>query len=141
MKYISKYSNNKEVSAAQFITELICEHKAKIEKRDLHFRFWLTSTYWTKFYKNQIATANKLLAKYDAKAIVSALNDSKAAKIYSLRAPHLLPIIEHHAKVQANIDNTPLKDVSRVDHTNYKSRTPIHKNNLLSKLDEETIGD
>lgn len=141
MKYISKYSNNKEVSAAQFITEIICEHKAKIEKRDLHFRFWLTSKYWTKFYKNQIAAANKLLSKYDAKAIVSALNDSKAGKIYSLRAPHLLPIIEHYAKVKADIDHKPLKDVSRVDHKNYQSRKPIHKNNLLSKLDEETIED
>ncbi len=141
MKYISKYSNNKEVSAAQFITELICEHKAKVEKRDLHFRFWVTSKYWTKFYKNQIATANKLLSKYDAKAIVSALNDSKAAKIYSLRAPHLLPIIEHYAKAQANIENKPLKDVARVDHKNYQSRKPINKNNLLSKLDEGTIED
>ena len=28
-KYISKYSNNKEVTAAQYITEIICEHYAQ----------------------------------------------------------------------------------------------------------------
>ena len=38
-KYISRYSNNKSVSEAQYITELICEKKAKLEKTDLHFRF------------------------------------------------------------------------------------------------------
>jgi len=32
-KYISKYSNNKFVSAAQYITEIICEHKAKKDKK------------------------------------------------------------------------------------------------------------
>ena len=39
MKYISKYSNGKEVSAAQYITELICENKAKQDKKDLHYKF------------------------------------------------------------------------------------------------------
>jgi len=39
-KYISKYSNGKQVSAAQYITELICENKARIEQKDLHYRFW-----------------------------------------------------------------------------------------------------
>ena len=38
--YPSRYSNGKTVSAAQYITELICEHKANIEKLDLHYKFW-----------------------------------------------------------------------------------------------------
>ena len=54
MKFISRYSNNKEVSAAQYIVELICEKKAKLEKKDLHYRFWLTKE-WEKYYKNQIS--------------------------------------------------------------------------------------
>ena len=40
-KYPSKYSNNKTVSAAQYITEIICEKKAKREGKDLHYIFWL----------------------------------------------------------------------------------------------------
>ena len=71
MKYISKYSNGKEVTAAQYITEIICEKKAKIDKVDLHFRFWTTKK-WDKFYRNQIGTANKLLEQYSDKAIIKA---------------------------------------------------------------------
>ena len=95
MTYPSRYSNGKTVSAAQYITELICEHKANIEKLDLHYKFW-TNKEWSKYYRDQIATANKLLKKYNPKAIIRALNDRKAEKIYSLRAPHLLAIIDHH---------------------------------------------
>jgi hypothetical protein len=36
-KYLSKYSNGKTVSAAQYITEIICENKAKRDKLDLHW--------------------------------------------------------------------------------------------------------
>ena len=46
--YISKYSNGKEVSDAQYITEIICEKKAKREKKDLHYRFWLNKE-WENF--------------------------------------------------------------------------------------------
>ena len=48
--YISKYSNGKKVSDAQYITEIICEHKAKRDKKDLHYRFWLNKE-WEKFFK------------------------------------------------------------------------------------------
>ena len=60
MKFISRYSNNKEVSAAQYIVELICEKKAKFKKKDLHYRFWVNKE-WSAYYRNQIATANKLV--------------------------------------------------------------------------------
>ena len=30
-----------KVSDAQYITEIICEHKAKRDRKDLHYRFWL----------------------------------------------------------------------------------------------------
>ena len=83
-KYPSRYSNGKLVSAAQYITEIICENKARIDKLDLHFRFW-TNKKWSRFYRDQIATANKLLKNFDSKAIVKALNDTAAKNIYSLR--------------------------------------------------------
>ena len=57
MKYPSRYSNEKFVSAAQYITEMICEKKAKIDKEDLHHRFW-TNKKWSSFFRNQIATAH-----------------------------------------------------------------------------------
>lgn len=92
-KYLSKYSNGKLVSAAQFISELVCERLAKKQKKDLHYRFWLSDE-WQKEYKGQIATANKLLKKYEAKFIIEALLSDVGKKIYSLRAPHLPDTIE-----------------------------------------------
>ena len=75
MKFESKYSNNKMVSAAQYITELICENKAKIDKKDIHYKFWINKE-WASFYRNQIATANKLVKKYDPIDIVRALKSA-----------------------------------------------------------------
>ena len=88
-KYISKYSNDKVVSAAQYITELICERKASKDKKDLHYRFWLSKE-WSAFFKNQIATAHKLLKQYSDKAIVNALLTEQGKKIFSLRSKIIL---------------------------------------------------
>jgi hypothetical protein len=135
-KYPSKYSNGKLVSAAQFITEIICENKAMKDNKDLHYRFW-TNKNWESFYRSQIASAHKLLKTYDAKAIIKALKNSKARKIYSLRAPHLIPIIETE---QAILSNTEIKAVDYTDHRktkNIKFRQDLDsKKNIISKLRE-----
>lgn len=112
---ISKYSNGVQVSDAQYITEIICENYAKKNKKDLHYRFWLEKS-WSKFYKSQIASANKLLKKYRADDIISALLSDAGRKIFSLRAPHLNDIIEKSAKensaknkeIKQKIDRTTL---------------------------------
>lgn len=132
--YPSRYSNGKDVSAAQYITELICEHKARIEKLDLHYRFW-TNKEWSRYYRDQIATANKLLQKYSPKAIIRALNDKKSEKIYSLRAPHLLPIIDQHEAI-IKTENTDLsEDIDRSDNKTFRQKTRS-KNSILSRLKE-----
>jgi len=130
-KYISKYSNDKAVSAAQYITELICENKAKKDKLDLHYRFW-TNKNWEIYYKNQIASAHKLLKKYDSKSIIRALRSKPAEKIYSLRAPHLIAIIE---KEQEKLESEN-KDLSlEIDRKDKKTfRKNIDKKNIISKL-------
>lgn len=97
-KYPSKYSNGKLVSAAQYITEIICEKKAKKDKKDLHYRFWVSKE-WALYYRNQIASAHTLLSKYSETAIIKGLNNPKSEKIYSLRAPHLPAIIEQEQKL------------------------------------------
>ena len=133
MKYPSKYSNGKTVTAAQFITEIICENKAKIDKKDLYYRFWTTKE-WEKFYKNQIATAIKLLNKYSEKAIIRALSHQKASRIFSLRAPHLIPIIEEQEKLLSSENSALSKEYDRSSkkfgNNNRKS------NSVLSKLKE-----
>jgi len=131
-KYISKYSNNKEVSAAQYITEMICEKRAKMLKLDLHYRFW-TNKEWASYYRNQIGSANKLLKEYDCRAIIRALNNPKSVKIYSLRAPHLIAIIQSEQELIEK-ENTDLKQTyERKTDTKYLTGNS-KKNNIISKL-------
>lgn len=133
MKYLSKYSNGKEVTPAQYITELICENKAKKEKRDLHYRFW-TNKEWSRYYRDQIATANKLIAKYSEQAIIRALKTKEAEKIYSLRAPHLIPIIDQQQSM-LEVENKELsQSFDRSANKTYGRNTT--QKSLLSKLKE-----
>lgn len=133
MKYPSKYSNGKTVSAAQYITEVLCENIAKKEKKDLHYRFW-TTDYWKNKYKNQIHSAHKLLQNYSAEAICSALKDTRARNIYSFRAPHLKPIIEEHEKIIAQKNKTLTQDFDRSDKS--KFRKEKKKTNIISRLED-----
>jgi len=130
-KYISKYSNNKQVTPAQYVTEVVCENKAKIEGKDLHYRFWQTS-YWAKYYRNQIATANKLVKTYGDIPIVRALKNPQASRIYSLRSPVLLRIIKEEAKKYESENKTLTKTFNRNKDTKTRKERP--KNNILSKL-------
>lgn len=131
-KYLSKYSNNKSVSAAQYITEIICENKAKKDGKDLHYRFWINKE-WSVFYRNQIASAIKLLKKYSDIAIVRALKHTKAAKIYSLRAPHLLPIIDLEQKKLDQENQTLTIDLHRPQNVKFGQENKQQKN-IFSKL-------
>jgi len=92
-RYPSKYSPGQFISAAQYICETICEHKARIDGKSLPVKFWEDKE-WAKFYKDQISAANKLLKVYSCAAIIEGLNHWKGKKIYSLRAPWLKEIID-----------------------------------------------
>ena len=138
MSFISKYSNNKEVSAAQFITELICENKAKVDKKDLHFRFW-NNKEWAKFYRDQIASANKLLKQYYPLDIIKALKTPKGQKIYSLRAKHFIPmILEQQVKSSDLKASSANLNINRIENPNIKKHS-VSKNILttLEDLDNE----
>jgi hypothetical protein len=133
-KYISKYSNGKLVSPAQYITEIICEQKAKIDKEDLHYKFWLSKK-WNLFYRNQIASANKLLKKYSAKAIINALLSDHGKKIFSLRAPHLIPIIDYEEAALKSQNSSLSKHIERKENVRF-NKSKKDRNNILSKLED-----
>jgi hypothetical protein len=130
-KYLSKYSNGKEVSPAQYITEIICERKAVTEKSDLHYRFWIQKK-WAAFYRNQIGSAHKLLQRYPAKAIIRALQSDKGKKIYSLRAPHLPAMIEQQAAILATENTSITKPIERKEDVVFQKTA--HSQNIISKL-------
>lgn len=133
-QYISKYSNGKNVSAAQFITEIICEHKAKIQGGDLHYRFWLSAK-WEKFYKGQIGQANKLLKSYAAAAIIEALKSTQGRKIYSLRAQHLLPIIDKYQKIHNSKKDLDVINQKSYDDCRSKINTQFRQQNQRNVID------
>ena len=132
-KRISKYSNGVQVSDAQYITEIICENFAKKNKKDLHYRFWLEKS-WSKFYKSQIASANKLLEKYRAEDIISALLSDAGRKIFSLRAPHLGDIIDKAAKENSAKNKEILNKVER--NTLSKGKEIKIQKSIIDKLKE-----
>jgi hypothetical protein len=132
-KYPSKYSNGKEVTAAQFITEIICERIAKKNKKDLHYKFWVSKE-WEKEYKGQIATAHKLLKKYEPKAIIDGLLSSDGLKIYSLRAPHLSGIVDKYVDHPKNQIVT--KKVINRNFLEEGKQNTKYKKNILDKLKE-----
>lgn len=134
-KYQSRYSPDKLVTEAQYITELICEKKAKLDGGELPIKFW-TQKKWGSFYRQQIHMANGLLRIYSGKAIIRALNSPLAAKVYSLRAPHLDPIFRaEQDKVDALLKKQADADVNieRPDVT-AKPREQLKKPTTLSKL-------
>jgi hypothetical protein len=131
MKYPSKYSNGKSVSAAQYITELICEKKAKLDKKDLHYRFW-DNKEWSRYYRDQVASANKLLKKYNETAIIRGLNNPKSAKIYSLRAPHLPAIIEQEQTLLESENKELSIVIERPQEVVFN--VAKSKSNIISKL-------
>lgn len=99
-RYPSKYSQGVFVTAAQYISELVCEAKARSKKTVLTERFWSEPS-WEKFYKQQIIAANGLLRTYRVEAIISALKTRQGSKIFSLHAPWLDDIIkEEQSKLE-----------------------------------------
>ena len=132
-KYISKYSNGKKVTAAQYITEIVCENKATMENKDLHYRFWV-EPYWEKYYKNQISSAHKLLKQYDAICVAKALSKGKGKRIFSLRAKHLIPLIELEEQKLKNSKST--QTLINVKKDNIITKKNKHKKNILDTLED-----
>ncbi len=132
-KYPSKYSPNKEVTAIQFICEIICEKNAKQTGRQLPVQFWQLPQ-WEKFYKSQICLAKKLLDNYSDAAIIKALRDKRTSKIWSLGATWaLIPVIKEY---QSKLDQEKTIVIKEDNEGGDNFRRPSLKKNLLDKLDE-----
>mgnify|MGYP003136186275 FL=1 len=131
-KYPSRYSPNGWVHAAQYITELICEKKAQIDKKELPLKFWELKE-WLKFYRYQITLANKLIKEYGEHVIISALRDKRTWKTYSLRSPFLKNVIEEYKNKQ----ELAMKIAKEVEYDFSEKKTfesSNKKKSIISKL-------
>ncbi len=131
-KYPSRYSPNGWVHAAQYITELICEKKAQVDKKELPLKFWELEE-WLKFYRYQITLANKLIKEYGEHVIISALKDNRMWKTYSLRSPFLKNVIEEYK----NKDEVARKIATQIEY-DFSEKKTFESNNskksIVSKL-------
>jgi len=136
-KYPSRYSDDKKVTAAQYLAELMCERQAEKNKKELPKRFW-NLPHWTKKFKSQLFAAYGLLKLYDEAAIIRALKSKEARYIYSLRAPTLDDIIKEQQHM-LELDKAKAKDKdTNVVRKDVKAKPREHrvKNTIFDKLSE-----
>tara|TARA_R110002020_G_scaffold162955_3_gene348899 strand:+ start:4314 stop:4733 length:420 start_codon:yes stop_codon:yes gene_type:complete len=134
-KYPSRYSNDKKVTAAQYLAELMCERQAQKNKKELPKQFW-NLPHWSKKFKSQLFAAYGLLKLYDEAAIIKAVKSKEARNIYSLRAPTLDDIIKEHQH-RLQLDKSKPKDISIVrKDVNAKPRQYRVEDNILGRLSE-----
>jgi len=131
--YPSRYSPRQWVHAAQYITELICEKKAKTENKELPFKFWETDATWLKYYKYQIIIANRLLKKYGESVIIAAMHDKRMWNTYSLRNPFLESVIKEYANKKEVADQIAQK--FQYDFSEKKTfKSNKNQKSIISKL-------
>lgn len=140
--YLSRYGGE-WVSPAQYITEFVCERKAQ---NDLPLKFWQLPE-WNKYFRNQITAANQLLKDFEVKAILQALRDKRAKRIFSLRAPWLREIVEEKQQqltlAKAKIDERLEEEIKeqqeeeffKIEESDKKPVAPKRKSKL-SRLKE-----
>lgn len=135
-KFQSKYSPEPTyITPAQYIVEIICEHKADHDGKGLAVKFWQDKT-WGKFFRQQMTLANGLLKIYSPQAIIAALKRPEAKKVYSLGAKWILDKLfdEEQNKFDArqkkleNAKDTP--DTTNLDTT----QKPVSFRQNKSKL-------
>lgn len=133
-RYPSPYSPGGWVSGPQYIIELICEAKARKEKKDLPVKFWNLKE-WASYYKSQLRCVYSLLKKYDEAALINTLRNNKG--IYSLRADFVIRYIEkEQAAIKAKKEKPKIEVVKETVKVDNVSRPKQKSNNLLDKLEE-----
>lgn len=130
--YPSRYSPTKFVTAAQYIIELVCEKKAKRDKKDLPLQFWELDA-WRNYYVSQLRATHKLLQNYAPRAIINVVRQKN---LFSLRPKWIIPLIEQeHKKLLAlaakNQKKEPEKPIIKLPS---KRRTAFAPKSGLAKL-------
>lgn len=138
-RYESKYSPGKFITGAQWLAELMCERKARHNKKDLPPFFWKDKE-WSKFLVHQVVVANRLFKAFPEKAIGRALRRKELSLVWSLADKRVRPIIKdeekklkfelEQQKVEQESVPPPLDEVGK----NGNERPIMDKNNIINKL-------
>lgn len=112
-RYKSKYSE-KYITAAQYITELVCENMAAKNNKALPVKFWNLPD-WYGVFKRQLQLANSLLKIYDEQAIIKALTSKEGRKVWSLAAQWKLDKIIDEFQQKRDTEKELPKNVVEVE--------------------------
>lgn len=132
-RYPSRYGGeNCFVTGTQYIIELICEKKAKLDNRTLPLKFW-NHPDWASFYKRWLRQTHKLLKTYDERAIIAALKSKESGMRWSLHTDYMKKLIEEE---QRKLDNK--KDVEFTKLENYRDKevTERPQSKIMKQLKE-----
>ena len=121
-RYPSKYSPEKWVHAAQYITELVCERRAMVDKFELPVQFWKDPE-WEKFFKFQVLVVHAAIKSYGHEAIIQVLKENKRA--WSLKAKWMKPLLKVAKDKVAKENAQKLEDM--------KNQTPVNRDTIHSK--------
>ena len=125
-------SVGKDVTGAQYLTELLMTRKYQKKNKTLPKRFWSDERY-KKEWLLTIMKVNALFKTYEEKHVIRALVGPKGRFIYSLNYPGLDKIILECQKEDS------LKEKSRIENKDVSNEKPIKKRGkktTLSKLKE-----
>lgn len=100
--YQSRYSPGKNVSGFHLILEVVCENKAKKDKKDLPTFFWRLPE-WEKFYKQQLRACSKLCKNHGESKVLAFI---KEKNIFSLNAKWIDEALSEYS-FKENIPEAP----------------------------------
>lgn len=132
--YPSRYSPGKYVTAAQYIIELVCEHKAKFDKTELPIKFW-NHPLWSSFFKKNLRKVHQLLKKYDEKAVIAAIKSKDFQYCYSIFTEKFTDLVQQE-QYKLSTQVQPKSDKINRDTVEDQPRQRPTKKTLLTKLDE-----
>ena len=123
-RYPSKYTD-KEVTAANYIVELVCENRARDLEIPLPYKFWNLPE-WKGYYFFQLKQAQKLLKSLSPLSIMKAVRHTNASSLRLGKFIALAKKIEKQSK-----QPVPDKEVTLVKNSTGQFKK---KNNLPTDL-------
>jgi hypothetical protein len=122
----SKYCD-KDITAAQYIAELVCEKRARQLDVDLCNHFWQLPA-WKNFFISQIRLANKLLSSHDTEIVLRAIRESDVGTLRNPQVKTNIVKLEKSAKL-INMHNNHTVD-------GFSSGREHKSKSILDQLDE-----
>lgn len=137
LRFKSRYTDlNKQITAAQYLAELMCERKAGYDKSSLFMHFWHDSAH-VEHFQNQVRAANRLLRSYPIDIILRCLRQTP--KIYSLLNKEFRALLRKLGKPivdkikKGKLEKPLLREIPDIETMPKK---PFTQNNLFNKLEE-----